>query len=32
MPSISLNYFIARSTRHQTCGSFESRMYLFADH
>jgi hypothetical protein len=32
MPSISLNYFIARSASHQTGGSFESRMYLFADH
>jgi hypothetical protein len=32
MPSIQTDYFIARSTSHQICGSFESRMYLFVDH
>jgi len=32
MPSISIDYFIARSSGHETCSSFESRMYLFADH
>ena len=32
MPPISMNYFIAGNTSHQTSGSFESRIYLFADH
>ena len=32
MLSVSMNYFIPGSTSHQTCGSFESRFYLFADH
>jgi hypothetical protein len=32
MLSISMNYFLARSTSHQICGSFDSRMYLFAHH
>jgi len=32
MLSVAMNYLIARSTSHQTCGSFNSRMYLFADH
>jgi hypothetical protein len=27
-----MDYLIARSTGHQVCGSFERRMYLFADH
>ena len=30
--SVSMNYFIPGSTSHQTCVSFESRAYLFADH
>jgi hypothetical protein len=32
MLSISVNYLVARSAGHQACGSFNSRMYLFADH
>jgi len=32
MLSVSMNYFIAGSTSHQACGSFEGRIYLFADH
>jgi hypothetical protein len=32
MLSISMDYLVARSARHQACGSFNSRMYLFADH
>src|SRR5579872_1122600 len=32
MPSVSLNYFIARRTRDQTGGSFESRQDFFTDH
>jgi hypothetical protein len=27
-----MDYFITRSTCHETGGSFESSMYLFADH
>jgi hypothetical protein len=30
--SISTNYVIAGSTSHETCGSFESRIDLFAHH
>jgi hypothetical protein len=30
--SVSMNYFIAGSTSHQAYGSFEGRIYLFADH
>src|SRR5436305_2037912 len=32
MLSIATDYITARSTSHQTCGSFESRMYLFGKH
>jgi hypothetical protein len=32
MLSISMHYLSARGTSHQACGSFESSMYLFADH
>jgi hypothetical protein len=32
MPSISMNYLVARRTSHQACGSLHGRGYLFADH
>ena len=32
MLSISMDYFIARSTSHETCVSLERCLYLFADH
>jgi hypothetical protein len=32
MLAITVNYVIAGSANHQTCGRFERRSYLFPDH